>query len=83
MTDVEVVSSASFSVGKIVRGLTAGSGQAANTLNRVVTEIVDATHLRTGAASTIRQPRPSPAATNVKYSNTAALQGLAVGDVLA
>ena len=81
VTDVEVVSTASFSVGKIVRGLTAGAGQSANTLNRVVTEIVDATHLRTGAASTLAAASAA-AATNIKYATTAALQGLAVGDTL-
>jgi M6 family metalloprotease-like protein len=81
VTDIEVVSTASFSVGKIVRGLTAGSGQSANTLNRVVTEIVDATHLRTGAASVLAAASAA-GATNIKYANTLALQGLAVGDAL-
>jgi M6 family metalloprotease-like protein len=78
VTDVEVVSTASFDVGKIVRGLVTGS---TTTLNRVVTEIVDPTHLRTGAASTMAAASLA-GATNIKFSNTAGLQGLAAGHTL-
>jgi M6 family metalloprotease-like protein len=78
VTDIEVLSTASFAVGKIVRGLVAGS---TTTLNRVVTEIVDATHLRTGAASTMAAASLA-GATNIKYANTSGLQGLAAGHTL-
>ena len=76
VTDVEVVSSASFSVGQLVRGLIG-----TNAHNRVVTAIPDATHLTTGAASSMSTASPI-GATNIKYANTAGLTGLAAGHTL-
>jgi M6 family metalloprotease-like protein len=72
VTDVEVVSSASFSVGKIVTGLVAGN------LSRVVTAIPDATHLTTGRA-TIFSAASVAGATNIKVASVA---DLAVGHTI-
>jgi M6 family metalloprotease-like protein len=81
VTDVALAlpsTSASFSVGKILRGIVTGS---TTTFNRVVTEIPDAGHIRTGAASTMAAASVATA-TNIKYTNTAGLQGLAAGHSL-
>jgi M6 family metalloprotease-like protein len=69
VTDVEVVSSASFPVGKIVTGL---SG------SRVILEKPDATHLRTGGATTMSADAVI-GATNIKVGSVA---GMAVGDTI-
>ena len=68
VTSVQVTSSASFSVGKIITG--AGSG------NRVVTSIPDATHLITGASTTM-----SGTAGNSTFT-VASATGIAIGHSL-
>ena len=77
VTDIAVQSTASFSVGDVLLGI--GSGGSNH--NRVVTEIVDATHLRTGA-STLFAAASAEGATNIKYANRTGLTGLSVGDTL-
>ena len=72
VTDVQVVSSASFSVGKIVTGLVAGN------LSRVVTAIPDATHITTGRA-TVFSAAAAAGATNIKV---ASVTDLAAGHTL-
>ena len=70
VTDIEVVSSASFSVGKIISGI-------GGNLSRVVTA-KDATHLTTGAA-TVFSAASAAGATNIKV---ASVSGLAVGHTI-
>jgi len=72
VTDVAVVSSASFSVGKIVTGLGGGN------LSRVVVGIPDATHLTT-APATVFAATAAAGATNIKVGSVA---GLAAGHTI-
>ncbi len=69
VTDVEVVSSASFPVGKIVTGL---SG------SRVIVDKPDATHLRTGGSATM-SAASVVGANNIRLNSVA---GFAVGHTL-
>ena len=81
VTDVllgQSTTSTSFTVGKILRGIVTGQ---TGTFNRVVTEVPDATHIRTGAASSMAAAS-AVGATNIKYTATGGLQGLAAGHTL-
>jgi M6 family metalloprotease-like protein len=71
VTDIEVVSSASFGVGRIVSGFGGG-------LSRVIVDIPDATHLRT-AAATVFSATALAGATNIKVNSVA---GLAAGHTI-
>ena len=66
VTDVQVASSASFSVGKIVTGIGPGN------LSRVVVGIPDGQHLTTGRA-TVFSATAAAGATNIKVANVADL----------
>lgn len=72
VTSVQVDSSASFSVGKIVSGLGGGN------LSRVVVDIPDATHLTTAPATTFSATALA-GATNIKVQSVA---GLAAGHTI-
>src|SRR5262245_35959654 len=71
VTDIAVVSSASFSVGKII-------AVGGNALNRVVTAIPDATHLTTGAATTFS----AAALAGATDGKVGSVTGLTAGDTL-
>ena len=72
VTDIQVDSTASFAVGKIVTGLGGGN------LSRVVVGIPDATHLTTAPATTF-SATAAAGATNIKVASVA---GLAVGQTI-